>query len=238
MFSVKQHRFLPKRIIKLAMKKTILLSIFALLLLASNYAFAQAHKGIEDFKITVPNSNMSIETGAKITIKWMNYSYTSRNVLNLKIDLISGSKVYTIAKNTLNNGHYTSILPLTIIPGEYKIKISSIDGTAYTLSEQFRIITAIPIRILSPQAGSIWNKNKNHIIKWQAAHPQSKVYINLIELEDNGRLYSRLKIADGIANNGSYTWHVPADLNNGRYIIIIRISPIKGAKHSERFSIE
>ncbi len=215
-----------------------LLIIYIFLLCKFNILSALSQGASSDFKIVVPNNNWRVEAGEKITVKWMNYSYTAKNITRLNIYLIdNNTSLYTLAKNILNSGEFTVTVPLNFKPGDYKIKIVSVDNFCFGLSENFRIIAPIPIKIIQPTSESVWKVGLPCIIKWHAPYPESKVYIDLLKFENYGQLTSRLKISDGIKNKGEYTWSIPKFLEEGKYLIKIRIPPIGEAKHSETFLI-
>jgi len=197
-------------------------------------AFAQTL--IQDFNIILPNHTSRVEAGGILTIKWSNYSYSARDISRLNVYVVKKNKViYTVAKNILNNGKYIMKLPSDFNPGGYRIKIASIDDSSSALSEEFKIIAEIPIKIMKPDSSSIWKQDGEYTIRWRAEG--DKAYINLLKMTKDDKFVSRLKIADTINNNGEYLWHIPYDLEDGTYIIEIRIPPIKEVKYSVPFVI-
>jgi len=212
----------------------VLLSMLAVAISLGINIFAQPL--IQDFNIALPNHTSRIETGEILTVKWTNYSYSARNISRLNIYIVKGDNIiYTVAKNIFNNGKYVTKLPSDFNPGQYRIKITSVDEASFALSEVFRIIAEIPIKIIKPDFGSVWKQGSECKIKWSAKG--DKVYINLLKVTKAGESTSRLKIADAIENKGEYLWHIPRDLEDGSYMVAIRIPPIKEIKHSMPFAI-
>ncbi len=218
------------------MKRNIsLLLILISIIFCGTDVSAQA--SIQDFNIITPNHTSRIEAGETLLIKWTNYSYSARNISMLNIYIVKGNDIIcTVAKNISNNGKYITKLPSDFNPGQYKIKITSVDETSSAFSEAFRIIAEIPIKIIKPDSNSMWEQGNEHKIKWSAKG--DKVYINLLKITKAGKLTSRLRIADAEDNKGEYLWHIPDGLEDGNYIVAIRIPPIKEVKHSMPFTIK
>ena len=214
--------------------------IFLLFILVSILSFntdISAQASIQDFNIITPNHTSCIEAGEMLIIKWTNYSYSAKNISRLNIYIVKENNIiYPIAENIINSGGYVTKLPPDFNPGRYKIKITSVDETSFALSEEFRTIAEIPIKIIKPGSNSVWEEDNEYTIKWSAEG--NRAYINLLKITKDNKFISRLKIADAIENKGEYLWHIPAGLEEGTYIIAIRIPPIKEIKHSTPFVIK
>ena len=216
-------------------KKIFLLSVLTVVTALRINTFAQPM--VQDFNIVSPNRTSRIEAGEVLTVKWTNYSYSARNISRLNIYITKGDDIiYTIAENIFNNGKYVTKLPSDFIPGQYRIKITSVDETSFALSQEFQIIAQIPIKIIKPDSESVWEQGNDYKIKWSAKG--DKAYIDLLKMTEDNKFVSRLRIADTIDNKGEYLWHIPANLEDGTYIIAIRIPPIKEVKHSVPFVIK
>lgn len=219
------------------MKRIYVILIF-ILLLGTFSCFGQT-SDTSDFKITTPHINSRPEAGAELIIKWQNYSYSSKNISNLRIDLCKHNQpVYNFTENTFNDGEHTATLPADFAPGKYTIRITSTDTTAIAYSPEFTLIAAIAIEIITPTSETKLHNEDSCMIEWESADPESQVYINLFSIEENCRLASRAKIADGIENSGKYAWTIPKELRPGNYVVGIRIPPISEVKYSQPFLIK
>ncbi len=217
--------------------KSIGFCVLLLLPLISISAFGQ-HKETGDFNITEPHAYVRAEAGRELTIHWLNYSYSARNIFTVRIEIIKDSEIVrTVIESTANDGEYIDLLPADFVPGKYKIKITSTDETAISFSEQFEIILLIPIEITSPANNENLKQESTCVIRWSSDYPESKVYINLFKIGENKQLISRLNIGENLANKGEYEWRIPSDLEDAAYIIGLRIPPIANIKYSPPFII-
>ena len=216
----------------------LLFALFLFLPLSSKQCFAQ-FQGTGDLRIISPAAYTRIEAGTMFTVKWANASYTAKNLHRIKLELYKNTEsIHTFVENTFNTGKYTALFLSTFSQGKYRIKITSIDGTAFTFSDEFEIIPAIPVKILQPTLNDTWYFDQEYIIIWQDECPHSQVYINLFRVEENEQLISIERIADGIQNDGHYSYTVPNTLSEGVYTIGIRIPPIAEIKYSKPFTIK
>ena len=161
-------------------------------LLFSGYTYA-AFQDTGDFKIIYPNQNTRVEKGEALNVKWLNYSYSARNISRLKIELCRDKKpIATLAEKVINNGHHEVKIPDNIEEGSYQIKITSINGEARVFSEKFHIIPPIPITIITPDKDTVWRKGKTYSIQWEtkATQQEAKVYINLFRQQEDKKLIS------------------------------------------------
>ena len=212
-------------------------NIFLLLIILPLSIKSFAQPLIQDFNVIAPNRNFRIEAGGMLTIKWINCSYSARNISKLNIYIVKNNKIaYTIAENIPNNGKYIAKLPSDFAPGCYKIEVISAGKTSCAFSKEFYVIAKIPIKIIEPNSGSIWKQGNKYMIRWDAKG--DKVYIYLLKVTEGNKFVSRLRIADAVDNNGEYTWHIPSNLEDGTYIIAIRVFPIRDVKYSPPFVIK
>ena len=222
------------------LKKTpFIILIFSLIFLNFSLRSLAQFQDTGDFRIVSPNSNTRIEAGTDQVIKWANASYTARNLFRIRIELHKDTElIQTFTENTYNTGEYTAFFLSSLKPGRYRIKIITPDGIAFSFSEEFEIIAPIPIKILEPNARDIWYLGDSCNIMWQDDYPDSKVYIDLLRVDEEDGLTFIEKIADAIANEGRFNYTVSGNLKESTYVIGIRIPPIKEIKYSKPFLIK
>jgi hypothetical protein len=202
------------------------------------FAFASSLYADNDFKIISPAANSRFELPTTIQIRWLNYSYSSKDIRDLRVEIISEDNNYLLAAKTPNDGEYLAKLDKDIAAGTYRVKITNKSKTAIGVGRKFQIIAPIPIDVLSPASDATWYAGDSVQIKWQAPHPDSSVYINLLKVNRNDQLVVTKRIAEGVKNSGSYNWVVPDDVVDGEYIISFRIPEITDIKYSKPFNIE
>ncbi len=220
------------------MNRLVFIIIGSFLLSGYTYTISQ---DTGDFKIIYPRQDIRVEKGETLNIKWLNYSYSARNISRLKIELCKDKKtVATLAERIINNGYYEAKIPDNIQQGKYQIKITSINAEACVFSETFYIIPPIPITIITPDKDTTWKKGKTYTIQWKTKTPQqeAKVYINLFRQQEDKRLTSLAKIADNVNNTGELKFSVPTDLPDGTYVLGIRLTTISEIKYSSPFKIK
>lgn len=127
----------------------------------------------------------------------------------ISLAYFNGAIWITIAQDEPNDGSYTWRVPhLDINNAKIKVKATDESGNvAQEESDAFIIdSTAAGITVLSPNGGECWGGGSSHNITWEAL--DSNLGDLPIDLEYyNGS--SWVTIANGEADDGSYTWTVP-----------------------------
>lgn len=219
-------------------RKTLSILVCIILICSCNILLAWEGMQNGDFQILFPNRNTRLEIPTKITITWLNYSYSSRNIRDVAIEIIQeGENIYTITESTPNDGEHNTTMPESLDPGMYQIKIWDVQGTGGALSEMFEIIPPNPIRILQPGDQTTWHQGTSYTIEWDAPSPEEPVYISLLRITEDGTKTAYAKIADGIENNGTHLWQIPSSVEDGTYVIAIRVLSVADIKYSPVFYI-
>ena len=162
--------------------------------------------------VTAPNGGEQWQQGTINPITW---TYTG-NPGNVKIEVLKTGKVIsTLATSVANSGTYSWNIPLTQTAGtDYRVKVSSVTDTTVTgQSAADFAITAAPkptITITTPNGSEIWQRGIAHTITWTSTSVTGNVKI---ELYKGGTLDSA--IAASVANNGTYSWTIPATQTAG-----------------------
>jgi hypothetical protein len=162
----------------------------------------------QSITIISPNGGETWQAGNTYAITW-----TSNNISsNVTIELYkNGIPVYPIETNTSNDGNTTWTIPPSTPPDtEYKIKITSIDGTITDFSDNHFTIIAPPsqsITIVSPNGGETWQIEKNYTIQWTSKNITDNVNIQLYK--DTTPVYT---IETNTSNDGSISWIIPPSI--------------------------
>lgn len=133
------------------------------------------------------------------------------------------TKILDIVNATPNNGSYSWAIPATLAPGDYIIRVVTVDQLVTGLSGVFTIADCSAptgtITVNQPALGAEWCKNQAHLIQWTKSgtmHAQAK-----IRLWNSSNTTKVLDIVDSTPNDGSYSWTIPNTVANGNYRIRI-----------------
>ncbi|MFX1311478.1 MAG: Ser-Thr-rich GPI-anchored membrane family protein [Promethearchaeota archaeon] len=183
----------------------------------SDVSNPDTHDFSEEFEIYTPDSITvlspdifcSWETGTSEEITWT----STGSISDVKIELYKmGEFVLEIVASTSNDGSYTWAIPTDLEDGiDYQIKISDVSNPdTYDFSEYFEIYTLDSITVTNPDSLSSWETGMPEEITWTSTGSISDVKI---ELYKDG--VSILEIVASTTNDGSYTWTIPTDLEDG-----------------------
>jgi hypothetical protein len=171
---------------------------------------------ITPIKVDRPNGGELWVRGQTYKISW-NCKIFLKNV-NIELSQNShGKHWFTVKENAINecidhnNSNYYYTVPMNLPTGNaYKIHIVSLDKTVQDSSDNYFSVVN-PMVLLSPNGGEIWNRNKEHIIKWNCDYQIGDVKILLLQLSPNGqnKYYS---ITQQPSYFGSFNWNLPQDL--------------------------
>ncbi len=184
-----------------------------------------------------PNSDTVVEEGQLLEIHW--FSQLGGGTFDpgggsVSIELYkSGNFMNTIAINTEDNGWYLWPVPSGITPGnDYQVKVSSNDGS--DLSPMFTIASSVhEINITAPGSSTSNFAGDQLSIQWNSNYSGGNVRIRLFK---NGTVDGT--ISSTTSNNGSFSWSIPADLDESNQYQI-HISEVNGDAEdlSPNFSI-
>ena len=178
-------------------------------------------------KVIFPNGGELLEAGLHYTVQWEGSSVdTAGNVI---IHLI-GADISDVI--TLNDGSEKLILPKTVAPGSYKLRIN-VQGThQFDNSDQsFTVVNQEFIKISSPRGGEIWQIGETRQIRWETGggwpgkvflwlgkentpfmHPIGLTPDMIASASSNANTFVVIYDALALPNTGSYSFTIPGEL--------------------------
>jgi hypothetical protein len=170
--------------------------------------------------------------GSSVAVTWTAGGVSQ----NLKLQLLnSGGGSVGVIVNSLAAGTTSyswsagQYIGGTAGAGEYKIRVSTIDGSLFADSAVFSLGAASPvaayIHLVEPGTVSSWPAGSDQAIIWRKTGDQPRrVQITLRregapESEDPAA-----RLADGVANNERWSGRIPASVAAGRYFVRVRAS--------------
>ena len=178
----------------------------------SDWSFRPGTKGASNggvtstLTVTSPNTALSWVRGTTHTITWTSAGSPGAYV---KIELLKAGVVNrVISASTANSGSYSWTIPTTQIAGtDYKIRVTSTTNAAITDSSNANFaITVGSLTVTSPNTAVSWARSSVHSITWSSVgSPGANVKIELLK----GSAVN-LVISASTANDGSFSWKVPA----------------------------
>jgi hypothetical protein len=171
-------------------------------------------------KMTYPNGGEIIGQGSRVDITWESGG-TMGTSARLKLFKEGSSTPIWITGGTPNNGSYSWTFPSDLPVGKYRIQVSAyLDSTTVFSdhSDAYFSVTAPPVTMTAPNGGETWQVGTSHSITWTCTGDiGTKVNLRLYK---NGVFDSW--IAYGTANDGEFSWKLPAGLTPGAdYKILI-----------------
>lgn len=183
--------------------------------------------------ITSPDQNSTWYKREEYKIKWT--SRNAGNSVNIKL-YENGAYKSTISSYENNDGEYSwTVYSSLTDTSTYKIKIESASSSfsVSDYSEDFSI-SQRSLTFTTTFSGKTWFFNESHIIEWTSENAGN--YVDITCYKNN--VYCG-KLAEGIANSGSYTWNIPNIFQpSDGYSILIESTEYSYVKdESEQFSI-
>ena len=185
------------------MKKGICLTVMALALALSLAAQA--------ITVTVPNSDItSWYRGSQHTIKWTKTG-SMQNVVAIRLrkwgSAESEPAALAITESAPNNGTFWWTIPVSLAPGDYFVRVRTVDSSVIGDSTKIAILKCQPpLMVKSPNGGEAWLAADTKDITWGYCCCQFEGTVRLILLK--GGKYVGI-IASGIkAADKKYTWKV------------------------------
>ena len=164
----------------------------------------------KNLEVTSPNGGENWAKGSTHNITWTGAPWSS----NVKIELYDdkGGLVSMIAGNYPNNGSFAWTISSSLTSAEYKIKITTLDGTIEDdLSDNTFTISGVNylITVISPNGGENWQAGSTHTITWTDNLPDDvKIKLYKGTNVDYDIVYST-------PSDGSYSWTIPSDQEAG-----------------------
>ncbi len=212
------------------MKRTLWLAALAALIL-SLPAWGQ------EIRVTSPTAGVRWCIGSSYTVTWTKSGAMDARV-SIRLRLRGGgdSGVVTMSDRTENDGSFGPWeVPAGTAPGEYLVRIRTIDGAVTGSSENFDVAAcaepAAPvasITVTRPDASCRWQAGSRQTIEWTKSgdlNPTASITLRREGAPESETAAAR--IADGCANNGSRTWPIPATLAPARYFVRVQAGPVQ-----------
>jgi len=151
------------------------------------------------------------ETGTSQSITWT----SSGTISNVKLELYKDDVfVMEIISSTPNDGEYLWAIPSGLDDSaQYQIKISDVTKPATDdFSDYFEILTPVidSLTVTTPDSLTAWEMGTSQDITWTSIGSIADVKI---ELYKDGVF--EMEIVASTANDGSYNWGIPTDLEDG-----------------------
>jgi hypothetical protein len=158
--------------------------------------------------VTYPSAaGISFPRGTEVTITWQGFTGP-----NVRIDVFQGGAyLEEIQSSTPNDGTWSDISPPDYPLGtNYKIQVTSIAHPAENdmSNHNFAIVANSQVTYPSDE-GIVWRRDGSYAITWED-FTSPTVRIELF----NGAAVDRTLTA-GTTNDGTFWWHVPADMPIG-----------------------
>lgn len=177
----------------------------------------------QSITVTAPDSNDSWCRGLSCTIKWLKTGNMDANVKVRLFDSTGTVRVLGISDSAANNGTYQWVIPRSITPGKYLIRVKTVDNKIFDDSDVFTILDCSPsITVLSPNGGERIPVPGFLDIKWKTVEPVSRVKITAFteegkfvaaeSTEDDG--FFRLKLTERAEDRKDYKIRVESELNS------------------------
>lgn len=169
-----------------------------------------APQGLE---ISSPNGGETWQRGTQRTITWV----TGDNCATVRLELYKGGSLdSTIIASTDNDGSYDWTIPAGQAVGtDYRVRVTCTTDAANTdqSDANFSItdVAVAEITVTAPNGGESWQQSSTNAIRWTSSGPVG-TNVN-IALYKGGSFNST--IATGTANDGQFSWTVPAGQTAG-----------------------
>ncbi|HOZ50153.1 MAG TPA: GPI anchored serine-threonine rich family protein [Candidatus Hydrogenedentes bacterium] len=190
-------------------------------------------------ELTAPTEGEELLAGEMYTITWT--SEGEGVGPDVRLALHRGDDVFIdwIIRRTENDGEYTWLVPSELDSGQgYNIRVQSFtDASIRDFGPLFSIIRP-PLLVTAPNGGEVWTKGSAYAITWTSISEVVGLDVR-IGLHDGAEFL--FWISRRTANDGEYTWMVPADVAVGdKYRI--RVQSFSDASirdySDQRFSVE
>ena len=146
--------------------------------------------------------------------------------------------VLEIADGVPNSGSYSWLVPASVAPGQYKVRVKVKNSTVVDDSGAFTIAAAAPaptITVTAPAAGAKWSRTKAYAVTWTKTGTLPGTV--KIDLYDKNGTAVVLPIAGSAPNNGSYSWTVPGDAAIGEFRVKVKANGAGVEDTSDEFQI-
>jgi hypothetical protein len=163
--------------------------------------------------VVTPNGGESWAAGSSQAITWTATDNVGVTSIALAYSVDNGSNWTTIATGEANDGTYTWTVPNTPSTTAL-VRVTAHDAAANSTADVSDAVfsitdaTAPVVAVVTPNGGESWVAGSSQSITWTATDNIGVTSIDLAYSVDNGTNWTT--IATGEANDGTYTWTVPA----------------------------
>ncbi len=159
---------------------------------------------VKTITVTSPNGGESWAAGSIHNITW-NYTGSIASV-NIDYSIDYGSNWSSVVAALANNGSYSWVTP-TISSTDCLVRVSNAaDSDDYDISDSSFSITVTPtITVISPNGGEQWQRGTTQTIMWASSNVD---YVKIQLLK--GTSVNLTITSSTPADNGSYSWTIPA----------------------------
>ncbi len=189
--------------------------------------------------VTAPAAGAVWKKGEAKTILWTSQGNTGANVrITLRAPGQAGA-VLEIVQSAPNTGSFPWTVPDSVPAGSYSIRVRSTtqitgNGGVFSIAEKSGTLPFPFVTIQEPGTGAVWLRTAGHDIKWTKLGPQPPA-VRLL-LMDTSLANVVHVIAESAPNSGTFTWQIPAAVEDGSYRL--RIASPDGTKHTESGSFK
>jgi len=204
-------------------------------------------------------------TGGKVPLKFAVHNRGNSNANGVKVGfylsqnstispsdrLIHSFTLNSLALGRVSQGEVALVIPKNVSPGIYHLGYyvdpedlvkegRNYDNASGFCRSQIRITDATPpeITIQKPAAGSIFGPGKASL-KWRATDNDKVTQVSLAYSTDGGGTWK--VISNNTANDGSYNWAIPTNLNSDNVRVRVSGKDPSGntaSKQSGRFTVD
>lgn len=156
----------------------------------------------------------TIGGGSSVSVTWSaSDANFGASPISISVSSDGGATYGVLSASEADDGTYTWSVPV-VNSGTYRIRVTATDlagnSTSDSSASNFTINSSTPVvSVTSPNGGEFWRSGTSHAITWTSSGLPGGASSAKIEYSiDGGSTFSL--IANGEANDGTYTWTVPA----------------------------
>lgn len=182
--------------------------------------------------VNTANGGEAWEAGSNQNITWVAADDVAVTSIGIEFSGDNGANYSVIAASEPNDGSFTWSVPATLTT-QGLIRITASDALTNTTSDVsnavFSIVDTTPpaVTVLAPDGGETWVEATTQSIDWNATDLLGVTSVDILYSIDNGSNF--LAVAVGEANDGSFSWNVPATPSTQA---LVRVVAVDGSTNS------
>jgi hypothetical protein len=190
--------------------------------------FTIADQSDPDVAVVSPNGGETLATGSSQDITWTATDNIGVTAIDIEYSIDGGVSWNPVATGEANDGTYAWIVPDSPTV-DALVRVKAYDGAgnsgvdasdaAFTIADE----TSPTVTVTSPNGGETWDVGTAYDITWTAGD-KAVTSIDIDYSIDGGA--SWLPVATGEANDGTYSWTVPAPSTGEA---LVRVTAYDGA---------